>query len=227
MMMFGSLHFRLAIIIYDWFLTIWLVILFFERKKIVKQKWLKGWGNLNQRSSCSMKIQYGSDKSSRSYILLPIFFLLCILFWSLFVVFVNLWFHSRFSCIVLLYVCRYNQIDRHLKNKALQCIIFGELKGTCLLWYDKTFNEEKEAFEKIEQPLFVLLWSFVLFLVSNFYLFLGSITILIWFLLIQMFLPRKYQLLLMMFLYMLYLLVIVFLFLFLVNFFLLLFNFSL
>lgn len=78
MMMFGSLHFWLAVINYDWFLTIWLVILFFERKKIVKQKWLKVWDNLNQRSSCSMKIQYGNDKSSRSYILLPIFFLFCI-----------------------------------------------------------------------------------------------------------------------------------------------------
>ncbi len=133
MMMFGSLHFWLAIINYNWFLTIWLVILFFERKKIVKQKWLKGWDNFNWKNSSSMKIQYGGDKSSSSCILLLIFFLLCILFWSSFVAFVNLWFHSRLSCIVLLYVCRYNQIDRHLKSKALQYIIFGELKGTCLL----------------------------------------------------------------------------------------------
>jgi hypothetical protein len=133
MMMFGSLHFWLAVINYDWFLTISLVILFFERKKNFNKKLLKGWDNLNRRSSCSMKIQYGGDKSSRSYILLPIFFLLCILFWSSFVAFVNLWFQSRLSCIFLLYVCRYNKIDKHLKNKDLQCIIFGELKGTCRL----------------------------------------------------------------------------------------------
>jgi len=78
MIMFGSLHFWLAIINYDWFLTIWLVILFFERKKNLKKKRLKVWDNLNQTSFCSMKIQYGSDRSSRSYILLPNFVLFCI-----------------------------------------------------------------------------------------------------------------------------------------------------
>jgi hypothetical protein len=66
MIMFGSLHFWLAIINYDWFLRIWLVILFFERKKNLKKKRLKVWYNLNQTSFCSMKIQYGSDRSSRS-----------------------------------------------------------------------------------------------------------------------------------------------------------------
>jgi len=44
--------------------------------------------------------------------------------------------------------CRDNQIDKHLRNKTLQCITSDELKGNHILWYDKTFSEEKEAFEK-------------------------------------------------------------------------------
>lgn len=40
MKMFGSWHFWLAVINYDWFFTIWLVILFFERKKFSNKN---GW----------------------------------------------------------------------------------------------------------------------------------------------------------------------------------------
>jgi hypothetical protein len=33
----------------------------------------------------------------------------------------------------LLFPCRYNQVDKHLKDKALQCIISREFKGNSLL----------------------------------------------------------------------------------------------
>lgn len=44
MFMFGSLHFWLVVINYDWFLTISLVILFFERKKNCQTKMAKSLG---------------------------------------------------------------------------------------------------------------------------------------------------------------------------------------
>jgi hypothetical protein len=39
-------------------------------------------------------------------------------------------------------------LDKHLRDKTLQCIISEELKGNHILQYDDIFSEEKEVFEK-------------------------------------------------------------------------------
>jgi hypothetical protein len=65
--------------------------------------------------------------------------------------------------------CRDNQIDKHLRNKTLQCIINEELKGNHILWYDKTFSEEKEAFEETKICVIICLFLIVVFLVFIFF----------------------------------------------------------
>jgi hypothetical protein len=50
--------------------------------------------------------------------------------------------------ILFKFFCKDNQIDKHLRDKTLQCIISEELKGNHILQYDDTFSEEKEVFEK-------------------------------------------------------------------------------
>jgi len=40
--------------------------------------------------------------------------------------------------------CRYNQVDKHLKNKALKCIISRKLKGNYLLHYDMKLLRRKK-----------------------------------------------------------------------------------
>ncbi len=58
-----------------------------------------------------------------------------------------------FSCISNFFLfCffpwRYNQVDKHLKNWALQHITNREFKSNRLLCYNETFKEEKGAFDK-------------------------------------------------------------------------------
>ncbi len=83
----------------------------------------------------------------------------------------NLSFQLWISISILFsYLCRYNQIDKHLKNKALQCIITRELKGNHLLQYDEAFSEEKEAFEKTKVHVIICLFLIFVLLVSIFFL---------------------------------------------------------
>ncbi len=95
--------------------------------------------------------------------------------------FVQCWFFSSstffygfvFVLITLLafgFYYRYNQIDKHLRNRALHHIISGELKANRLLCYDETFIEEKKMFEKkIVKFIFIFeIWFLVLFIIILF-----------------------------------------------------------
>ncbi len=43
---------------------------------------------------------------------------------------------------------KYNQIDKHLRNRMMEWIIFGECRFSQLLCFEETFNEEKGVYEK-------------------------------------------------------------------------------
>jgi hypothetical protein len=55
-----------------------------------------------------------------------------------------MWFHFSFSLLFAFFFFKYNKINKHIQNKALQCIINGKLKGTHLrLCYDKLSTRKK------------------------------------------------------------------------------------
>jgi hypothetical protein len=75
------------------------------------------------------------------------FFVFFILFyWFLVVGFYFL--SSSFYVSILCYVCGYNQINKHIWDCAMQCIIGVETKSGWLLHYEKTFVEEIATYEK-------------------------------------------------------------------------------
>ncbi len=57
-------------------------------------------------------------------------------------------------CMVLIscysFISTKNQINKHLWDGVLQCIINGKLKDDHLLHYDKMFNEDKNFYKKIK-----------------------------------------------------------------------------
>jgi hypothetical protein len=57
-------------------------------------------------------------------------------------------------CMVLIsfysFISTNNQINKHLWDRALQCIINGKLKDDHLLHYDKMFSEDKSFYEKVK-----------------------------------------------------------------------------
>ncbi len=44
--------------------------------------------------------------------------------------------------------CRYNQIDKHLHNRTMQWIIFGEFIFGQLLHFEEAFSKKKATYEK-------------------------------------------------------------------------------
>jgi hypothetical protein len=54
--------------------------------------------------------------------------------------------------------CRYNQVDKHLKDEALQCIISIELKGNYLPHYDMKLLRRKKM-PLIKQRFFFFFFS--------------------------------------------------------------------
>jgi hypothetical protein len=46
------------------------------------------------------------------------------------------------------FLCRYNQIDKHLHDKVMQRIIFGEIRPSLLLGFEEVFSKEKATYEK-------------------------------------------------------------------------------
>jgi hypothetical protein len=48
-------------------------------------------------------------------------------------------------------------MEKHLLDRALQCIISGELKERHLLHYDETFKEEKSLYAKVKVCILLLL----------------------------------------------------------------------
>jgi hypothetical protein len=59
-------------------------------------------------------------------------------------------FHSNFEFffVVCYATCKYNQIDKHLCDRAMQWIISGELQFSNFLRYEKAFNEKLVAYKK-------------------------------------------------------------------------------
>lgn len=45
-------------------------------------------------------------------------------------------------------VCRYNQINKDLRDQVMQQIISGEFEGGYLSQHEKMFSKEKSAYEK-------------------------------------------------------------------------------
>jgi len=79
------------------------------------------------------KMEVTSHQDLISIIYIFIYFCFCFLFLS-----------STFYVYVVCCVCRYNQIDKHLQDWAMQCIINRELKfGRLLCYVKKTFAYEK------------------------------------------------------------------------------------
>jgi len=64
---------------------------------------------------------------------------------------------SFYFLIFWFFPCRYNQVDKHLKDKALQCIISRKLKGNYLLHYDMKLLRRKKM-PLIKQRFFFLLF---------------------------------------------------------------------
>jgi hypothetical protein len=56
----------------------------------------------------------------------------------------------------LLFYSMYNQMDKHLRDRALQHIISSELKEGCLLHYDEAFKEEKILYVKVKICILLL-----------------------------------------------------------------------
>ncbi len=50
----------------------------------------------------------------------------------------------------VVFLCRYNQIDKHLHDKMMQQIIFGEIRPSQLLCFEEVFSEEKATYEKVK-----------------------------------------------------------------------------
>jgi hypothetical protein len=45
------------------------------------------------------------------------------------------------------FVYRHNQINKHLSDRTMQCIIYSEFKDGHLLRFEEAFSEEKAAYE--------------------------------------------------------------------------------
>lgn len=74
-------------------------------------------------------------------------FNICFLFWF---ALCFVWFFSPFVDVpkLFFFLCKYNQIDKHLIDKAMLRIISDELKNGHLLRYEESFNKDKATFEK-------------------------------------------------------------------------------
>jgi hypothetical protein len=49
----------------------------------------------------------------------------------------------------LFFLCKYNHIDKHLHDKMMKWIAFGEIRSSRLLCFEEAFNEEKVTYDKI------------------------------------------------------------------------------
>jgi hypothetical protein len=70
----------------------------------------------------------------------------------------------HFNLFIIVCICKYNQINKHLQDIILQCMISGELKRTNLFHYDEVVNDDKKEFEKTK-------------ISSIFYFFISSLDI--------------------------------------------------
>ncbi len=61
-----------------------------------------------------------------------------------------------------LFFLRYNQIDKHLQDQIVQCLINGELKGGLLLQYKEALMEIKKCIQE-EKDNFLSLFYFSIF----------------------------------------------------------------
>jgi len=82
----------------------------------------------------------------------------------------NWCFLSIFLCLIfLLYVWKYNQIDKHLINRTLHIIIYSKLKGSCLFQCDKVFNKNTLKKTKVIVIGCCLIFGFEIFFSLIFY----------------------------------------------------------
>jgi hypothetical protein len=64
---------------------------------------------------------------------------------------------------VFFWVYRHNQIDKHLSDRTMQCIISNEVKDDHLLRFEEAFSEEKTVYEK-SKVMFHFIFIFLLIL---------------------------------------------------------------